>query len=333
MTGIPKAGRPQEPTGTSRGGIACSTATMQDPWQWFPASDSVTGSPAPSTIDVGERPAPIFTPAGRHRRDIRDSVAAGRRVACRSRAQPRDQIAKAGSSNAVATRRLAGSSIASSSWPRRRFWTKACPANTTVALRSCLSPRIGRSRAFGRPWSHSMRLLGYWSVRCQVAGGRSSSTSGYAAARSVVTSRRDPRRADGPLGEPAGSRRVPPLRDEYVDDVPELVDRTVDIAPPAGDLHLKRFASSGDMIGPLLAAWPDETHRLSPQRPRSARPPGLRSRPPASRGAVCRRPHPSPGRPPAGRRPPERQPLARPLAGGRTGGAGQPRPDRARPAP
>src|SRR5215211_2330478 len=40
---------------------------MQDPWQWFPASDSVTGSPAPSTIDVGERPSPIFTPAGRHR--------------------------------------------------------------------------------------------------------------------------------------------------------------------------------------------------------------------------------------------------------------------------
>jgi hypothetical protein len=111
------------------------------------------------------------------------------------------------------------------------------PANTTVALRFCLSPRIGRSRAFGRPWSHSMRLLGYWSVRCHVAGSRSSSTSGYAAARSVVTSRRDPRRADGPLEEPAGSRRVPPLRDEYVDDLPELVDRTVDIAPPAGDLH------------------------------------------------------------------------------------------------
>jgi hypothetical protein len=83
-----------------------------------------------------------------------------------------------------------------------------------------------------------MRLLGYWSVRCHVAGSRSSSTSGYAAARSVVTSRRDPRRADGPLEEPAGSRRVPPLRDEYVDDLPELVDRTVDIAPPAGDLDL-----------------------------------------------------------------------------------------------
>src|SRR5215216_7586228 len=65
---------------------------------------------------------------------------------------------------------------------------KACPASTTVALRSCLSPGIGRSRAFSRPWSHSMRLLAYWSVRCHAAGSRSSSTAGYAAARSVVTS-------------------------------------------------------------------------------------------------------------------------------------------------
>src|SRR5215211_1328496 len=47
-------------------------------------------------------------------------------------------------------------------------------------------------------------------------------------------------------------------------------------AGPAGcPLDLKRFARSGDMIGPLLAAWPDETNRLSPQRPWSARPPGL----------------------------------------------------------
>jgi len=51
-----------------------------------------------------------------------------------------------------------------------------------------LSPRIGRSPAFSRPWSHSMRLLAYWSVRCHVAGSRSSSTAGYAAGRSVVTS-------------------------------------------------------------------------------------------------------------------------------------------------
>jgi hypothetical protein len=74
LTGF-QAGRPQEPTGTQRGGIACSTATMQDPWQQLPASDTVTGSSAPSTIDVGERPDPIFTPAGRHRRDTHDTVA------------------------------------------------------------------------------------------------------------------------------------------------------------------------------------------------------------------------------------------------------------------
>jgi hypothetical protein len=42
------------------------------------------------------------------------SVASGRRVACRGRCQPRDQTAKASSSNATATRRLASSSTASS---------------------------------------------------------------------------------------------------------------------------------------------------------------------------------------------------------------------------
>jgi hypothetical protein len=35
-------------------------------------------------------------------------------------------------------------------------------------------------------------------------------------------------------------------------------------------LYLKRFASSGDMIRPLLAAWPYETNCLPPQRPRPA---------------------------------------------------------------
>jgi hypothetical protein len=33
---------------------------------------------------------------------------------------------------------------------------------------------------------------------------------------------------------------------------------------------LKRFVSSGDVIGAALAAWPDETNRLPPQRPRAA---------------------------------------------------------------
>ncbi|HEY4792184.1 MAG TPA: winged helix-turn-helix domain-containing protein [Actinomycetes bacterium] len=54
----------------------------------------------------------------------------------------------------------------------------------------------------------------------------------------------------------------------------------------------------------MLAAWRDETNRLPPQRPRSARPPSLRRRPHAGRGAVCRRPHPSRSRPHPRGRPP-----------------------------
>src|SRR4029453_5875930 len=49
---------------------------------------------------------------------------------------------------------------------------------------------------------------------------------------------------------------------------------------------LKKFAPSDDRIGALLAAWRDETNRLPPQRPRPARPPSLRRRPPANRPAV-----------------------------------------------
>jgi len=48
----------------------------------------------------------------------------------------------------------------------------------TLALRSCLSLRMGRSGAFSRPWSHSIWLLAYRSVRCHAAGSRTSSTIG-----------------------------------------------------------------------------------------------------------------------------------------------------------
>jgi hypothetical protein len=74
---IPKAGRPQEPTGTQRGGIACSTATMQDPWQRLPAPDTVTGSKHHSGSTSASDPPQFFTPAGRHRRDTHDTVASG----------------------------------------------------------------------------------------------------------------------------------------------------------------------------------------------------------------------------------------------------------------
>ena len=49
---------------------------------------------------------------------------------------------------------------------------------------------------------------------------------------------RDPRRADGALEEPAGRCRVSPRGHEHVDDLPELVDRAVDVAPLAGDLEI-----------------------------------------------------------------------------------------------
>jgi hypothetical protein len=66
-----------------------------------------------------------------------------------------DQIAKASSSTATATRRCAGSSTASSYRPRRRFCTNPCPAIATLALwslwvrkgHSCGSPVLMQKAA------------------------------------------------------------------------------------------------------------------------------------------------------------------------------------------
>jgi hypothetical protein len=46
---------------------------------------------------------------------------------------------------------------------------KACPAITILALRSCLSSRIGRNLALRRPWSHSTLLLAYRSALLHLA--------------------------------------------------------------------------------------------------------------------------------------------------------------------
>src|SRR5215211_3631060 len=43
---------------------------------------------------------------------------------------------------------------------------------------------------------------------------------------------------DGPRKETPSGRRVAPWGDEHIDDLAELVDRAVDIAPPAGDPHV-----------------------------------------------------------------------------------------------
>src|SRR4029453_15753016 len=72
--------------------------------------------------------------------------------------------------------------------PRRRFCMKACPAMITLALRSCLSPRIGCSLDLRRPWWAS---LWFWQSR---PGGdkapRSNppSTAGSTGAWSVIPS-------------------------------------------------------------------------------------------------------------------------------------------------
>jgi hypothetical protein len=49
--------------------------------------------------------------------------------------------------------------------------------------------------------------------------------------------RRDRGRADSLVEEAAGGSTVTLRGDEHVDDLPELVDRPVDIAPLARDLH------------------------------------------------------------------------------------------------
>src|SRR5215207_5713006 len=47
---------------------------------------------------------------------------------------------------------------------------------------------------------------------------------------------RDLGRPDGLFKEPAGRHGVPAGEDEHVDDLAELVDRTVDVPPPSGNL-------------------------------------------------------------------------------------------------
>ncbi len=136
-------------------------------------------------------------------------------------------------------RRVAGTSTANSRWPRRRFWTKACPATITLALRSCSSPRIGRSRAFSLPWSHATRSLAYRSVRCHATGTSASSTAGHRRPTGGDLDGRDLDRADRPLGEPAGRLGVSRWGDEHVDDLAELVDRAVHVASPARHLHIR----------------------------------------------------------------------------------------------
>lgn len=62
----------------------------------------------------------------------------------------RGQVARASSVNEAAIRRAGGASMARSSWPRRRFCVKACPAMTTCAVLSVRSQRIGLNLCLSR---------------------------------------------------------------------------------------------------------------------------------------------------------------------------------------
>jgi hypothetical protein len=50
---------------------------------------------------------------------------------------------------------------------------------------------------------------------------------------------RDLGRVDGLVEEPTGGLGVSARGDEHVDDLPELVDRAVDVSPLPGDLHVR----------------------------------------------------------------------------------------------
>jgi hypothetical protein len=74
-------------------------------------------------------------------------------------------------------------------------------------------------------------------------------------------------RADGPLKEPPGSRGISPSGDEHVDDLPELVDRTADIAPPPGDPHLRLVHRPAISHGVATRSGSLSQQRRAPKHP------------------------------------------------------------------
>jgi len=79
---------------------------------------------------------------------------------------------------------------------------------------------------------------------------------------------RDLGHVDRSLEEPMGRLRVALWRDQHVDDLPEPVDRAVDVAPPAGDLHIRL------VHGPAIShAMPAGPGGLGQQRREAQHPP------------------------------------------------------------
>jgi hypothetical protein len=116
---------------------------------------------------------------------------------------------------------------------------KACPATMTLAVRSRFNPRIGRRRAFSRPWSVSEGVVGVGLGAME--GDREHVTDDAGVDPVPVRGDlhwRHPGSADRSLEEPAGGIPVPARREEHVDDLAELVDGPEQIAPGPSHLHV-----------------------------------------------------------------------------------------------
>ena len=79
--------------------------------------------------------------------------------------------------------------------------------------------------------------------------------------------RRDLGHADGSLEEPAGGLGVAPRGDKHIDDLPELVDRSIDVAPLSGNLHVRLVHLPA--ISHAMPAGPGgvDQQRREPQHP------------------------------------------------------------------
>src|SRR4030095_12907824 len=103
----------------------------------------------------------------------------------------------------------------------------------------------------------------------------------------------DPGRVDGPREEPAGRPDVAPREDEHVDDLAELVERPVQVAPLAGDLHLGLVdlpAISNTMSARPSSSTSSGVDRCTPRETVTWSPSQLISHPGSMRAFVaCRR--------------------------------------------
>ena len=102
---------------------------------------------------------------------------------------------------------------------------------------SLFRPRIGRRRRFSRPWSASS---GYWRKPPYNAKHPGPAHQTMRAHRRLNSGdlHRENFRVASPGEETSGRATITPRGHIHVDDLPELVDHPVDVAPPTGHLDV-----------------------------------------------------------------------------------------------